>query len=97
MIDKTERLGKIARIELLIENYGVCGAMEMFAQAIENIRDTKDVDSEEYLNYQHSLNVIESVMNAVDLDYLRSGDRDRDDKFYQMRNDIAFIDLKKVL
>lgn len=90
------RVGKVARLELLIEDHGVCGAMEMFAQAIENIQETKAEDSEEFLNYQHSLDVIEFVMNATDLDYQAGCQSIRTDKFDQLKNDISSIqDVEK--
>lgn len=90
------RIGKVARLELLIEDHGVCGAMEMFAQAIENIQETKAIESEEYLSYQHSLDVIEFVMNAVDLDYQTGGRSIRTEKFEQLKNDISNIqDVEK--
>ena len=85
------RVGKVARLELLIEDYGVRGATEMFAQAIENIRDTRDIDSVDYLNYQHDLDVIGFIMNAVDLDHEYGNKSERTEKFCQLKNDICFV------
>ena len=86
------RVGKVARLELLIEDYGVCGAMEMFVQALENIKDgISDVNSKEYLNFEHSIKTAEILMNAVDLDYKHGGQKTRTEKIDQLKNDICFV------
>lgn len=64
--------GHVSRIEVLIDQYGMCNAMAAMLQAVENIQDDNEEkedyeNSQTYNNLEHVREVIESAMSAVDL------------------------------
>ena len=63
----------VARIEVMIERYGICNAVGAVLQAIENMEEEmlKDIPGFEgtphHKNIEHQKRVIEAAMSAVDL------------------------------
>lgn len=64
----------VARIEVMIERYGICNVVAGVLEAIENMEEEmikenwEFEDTQHHKNIEHQKKIIEFAMNAVDLD-----------------------------
>ena len=69
------RSNKVIRLELLIEEYGIAGALGLFIRALENLQEERlesnsnYLDTKEYENYERDIEVLGLVCDAVDVDH----------------------------
>jgi len=96
-------LSHVARVEVIIDRYGICNALGAFAEALENIEidlceECKEFEgSQQHKNIEYQKKVIEAAMSAVDLDPIYGNAEARKVSKERFKSEIESIELPEFL